>query len=634
MKRNIRGFLLSLLAPAILTAAASAASFPVPSTDESGVTRWGYMADGGRKVTDFIYASAEEFGENGLAVVTNSSGRIALVREDGKQVTGWLPNPDRVEGNEQWLMLDYGDHIAYYDTDGGLAATIEGAKGFPGDGLVAASNQEGRNSLYGYRLLHKEKAADPVPAEDEEAPKADGKTAAGEASDEAGKAPADGEEAQEAETPEVPEEENPFAIPAQYQAVGTFRKGRAVVQTVRGDYVVIDTRGAVLKELPTGTVPAALDIYDGDVVILEMQGKYALYSLETMQFASSFSYDEILPFDQAAARCRVGNLWGLIGADGALIVEPMYPYLSYMGEGVYAARGTDPGAAAVSETGRVLYSTGTYVGGFQTFIHGYSWHGKLDGSVVFFNSIGTIACPVENATDPQVLTGKVVRVTVDGVDTYIDIRSGETLYTNVRKYTLENGLTIASETYEKYLGMTPDGEEIGYQIEYPQVSGHADEAVQGRINDALRSFFVTGPSGSQERSLAVTYGFSVEGQVLVVWANGVSGAEDSAVIWNDSIGVDMVTGERYTVYDSLFGSGATTVLLKRLPQKDAPYYTYPRMDADGVTFYRNYPSKDGRAAYSKSLRLTFEQLAGALDTSGACYQALTAAGNTALAAAR
>ncbi len=616
MKRTIPNLLLSLLAPAILTAAASAASFPVPATDASGVTRWGYMADGGRTVTDFIYASAGEFAENGLAAVTSEDGKLAFVREDGRRVTGWLEMPESWQTEGPWLALNYGKYIDFYDAGGTLAASIEGASGFPGDGMVVSAVREKRQTLYGYRLLQPEPPAEPEPpSEGEEKAEASGD---GKPAEETGAESPDG-----AQPEQPPQEANPFAIEPQYLAAGNFRKGRALVRTCQGVYAVINTRGEVLRELPGGTVPIALDIYADDVVILEMQGRYALYSLENMQFLTSFSYDEILPFDRSAARCRSGNLWGLVAADGSVILEPTYPYLSYMGEGVYAARGTDPGAAAISENGTVLYSTGTYVGGFQTFTHGYSWHGRLDGSVVFFNSIGTIAQPFTDAVDPQVMTGKVVRITRDGVDCYLDIRSGETIYTNDRQYTLGDGLEITAETYEKYLGMRSDGTEYGYHVEYPQLSGHPDEAVQAAINDSIRNFFVSGPGGEQDRSLEATFGFSVEGQVLVVWANGISGLDNSAVLCNDSIGLDLVTGERYTAYGSLFGSDASATLSKRLP-KGAPYFSYPRMDAGGVTFYRNYPSVSGSAPYAKPLRLTFSQLAGAVNTDSACYRALTA----------
>ena len=644
MNRYMRSLLLSLLAPALLLAAAEAASFPVSATDETGVTRWGYISDSGSQITEFIYSTAGEFGQNGLAAVTNEEGQLALLHENGTLATDWLEMPRRVTTDGRWQALEYDGYTEYYDSDGSLVGSVEGAVGFPGDGLVVTTGRAGRRTLYGYSALRPEPAeagtedgaaGQAAVSQDQTAEKetpaeageksvqpeaAAPKDGGAEAEDSAAKPGAASEE--DGKSDSAPEEER-YAIEPQYLAAGGFRDGRALVQTERGDYAVINTRGQVLRELPEGTTPTALDIYDDHIVILEMQGKYALYSLDNMQFATSFSYDEILPFDRRAARCRVGNLWGLITASGSVVIEPTYPYLSYMGEGVYAARGTDPGAAAVSETGKVLYSTGTYVGGFQTFAHGYSWHGRLDGSVVFFNTIGTIAQPVSGADDPQVMTAKVARVTRDGVDSYIDIRSGQTIYSNDRSYDLGNGMELSAETYEKYLGMRRDGTEYGYHVEYPQLSGHSSEAVQAKINDKIRSFFVSGPSGEQERSLDVTFGFSVEGRVLVVWANGVSGLDTSAVIWNDSIGLDLVTGDCYTAYDSLFHSGAAVVLSGLLPE-GAPYYAYPRIDSEGVTFFRNHPAERGALPYAESVHLTFQELAGAVDFSGSCYRALTA----------
>ena len=601
MKRYLKTLLLSLLTPALLTAAAGMAGasvFPAPSTDEAGVTRWGYLGDGGKKVTDFIYSSASEFDASGLAAVTNEEGGFALVGRDGEPVTDWLEMPRSAESDGTYKALDYGKRIDYYDSDGQLAGSIEGAVGFPGDGLVVTGVRSGRRTVYGYTALQPE-------GQEEEAGEEEALPAAEEG----------GEPAEE-------EEDSGFAIPPQYQAAGAFRKGRALVQTETGAYAVINTRGLVLKELPEGAVPTALDIYADTTVILEMQGKYALYSLDSMQFATTFAYDEILPFDRGAARCRSGNLWGLITPSGSVVMEPTYPYLSYMGEGVYAARGTDQGAAAVSETGRVLYTTGTYVGGFQTFSHGLSWHGSLDGSVVFFNARGTLAAPLHGVENPQVMTSRTARVTRDGAESYVDIYTGETIYRNARSYPLDGGLTITAESYEKYLGMRADGTEYGYHVEYPQLSGLEDEGVQATINDALRSFFVSGPAGAKDRSLEATFGFSVEGQVLVVWASGVSGLDDAATAWCESIGLDLTTGARYTAFESLFNSSAPSVLAGLLPE-GPPYYESPRMDAGGVTFFCSYPAEKGAEPYTESVRLTYEELAQAIDFDSACYRALS-----------
>lgn len=612
MKRYFRTLLLSLLTPVLLSAAAGAAVFPAPSTNEAGETRWGYLDDEGEQVTDFIYNTASEFDETGLAVVTNSAGDVALLTQNGKRVSGWLDPPKAVESDGVYKALDYDGVIAYYDGSGQLIGSIEGAVGFPGDGLVV---KKAENGWYGYCSLQPEKfSAEESQAAEGSAEKEEGGTEEAALADE-----------EPSEVP-APSEEEPqsdgYAIPPRYRAAGAFRKGRALVQTAGGSYAVINTRGQVLKELPVGAVPQSLDIYADVAVILEMQGKYALYSLDLMQFATSFSYDEILPFDRNTARCRVGNLWGLLTPTGTVIIEPQYPYLSYMGDGVYAARGTDPGAAAVSEKGEILYTTDTYVGGFQTFSHGLSWHGNLAGDVVFFNTRGTAAKPLHGVESPQVLTSTIARIIRDGADCYVDIYTGETVYSNIRSYTLENGLHITSEVYEKYLGMRADGTEYGYHVEYPQLSGLEDAAVQSAINDTLRSFFVSGPYGTQDRSLDATYGFSVAGDVLVVWANGVSGLDLSAVVWNDSIGLDLTTGAKYTVYDSLIPSNALTELTRLLPG-EPPYLESPRMDAEGITFFRSHPAAKGSEPYAESVHLTYEELASVIDFDSACYRALS-----------
>ena len=80
-----------------------------------------------------------------------------------------------------------------------------------------------------------------------------------------------------------------------------------------------------------------------------------------------------------------------------------------------------------------------------------------------------------------------------------------------------------------------------------------NDAVQTRINNTLREFFTAGPSGETSRTaLRATYGFSLENQVLVVWASGTSDAGQAVAGWNSSIGIDLVTGARYTAERDLF----------------------------------------------------------------------------------
>lgn len=564
--------LLAVLLAAMMAVCAGAVNtvFPVPATDESGVTRWGYLNENGKQITPSEYTSASEFDETGLAAVTDPEGRAALLNSRGESVTGWLEAPLSIASDGVYHALRYEERVDYYDGKGVLAGSVAGAEGFPGDGLIAASAADEEGTLrYGYATL-----------------------------------------------------EGELVIEPRFTAVGAFHGGRALARAENGAVCILDREGQTLEELPAEAEPTSLDIYDGGVVILRMHDKYALYSTDEMKFITTLSYDELLPFDRTTARCRVGNLWGLVRADGSVALEPTYPYLSYMGEGVYAARGTDLGAAAVDETGEVLYRVETYVGGFRTFESGLSWHGDLSGNVVFFNANGTFAKTVAGIESPSVMTAQIVRVVREGTEEYLNIYTGKTVYSTAREYTLPDGSRITTERYERYLGMRDDGTEYGYYVQYPHLSGLADGALETRINDAISAFFVSGPTGTQDRSLDATYGFSIEGRVLVVWASGVSGLDNSAAIWNDSIGIDLDTGDTYITYDSLFKPDSAIALSRYLP-KGAPYFGSARMDSRGVTFFRNYPATAGEEPYAESVRLSFEELAPILDFDGACYRALS-----------
>ena len=50
-----------------------------------------------------------------------------------------------------------------------------------------------------------------------------------------------------------------------------------------------------MPALPAGADPADLTIYNDSVIILfNRAGKYALYSVQDMRFATTYAYDEIL----------------------------------------------------------------------------------------------------------------------------------------------------------------------------------------------------------------------------------------------------------------------------------------------------------------------------------------------------
>lgn len=554
-----------------LAAVPAGSLFAVPKTGIDGVERWGYMNESGKVVIDCIYSAAEPFDVSGVAAVYDAAGQAALIDAKGNILTGWQPAPQEIAYENGIAAFRYPDRTAFFTASGSRIGEYPGAVGFPANERVCVRTGEGENARYGYVDLAGVSVIAPV-----------------------------------------------------YRNAGQFADGRALVCDQQGNWQLIAPDGREQASLPAGTEPVEPVIYHNSVVILKNHvDKYALYSVKEKRFVTTYAYDEILPFHDQRAMARMGTDWGLLSTVGIEIVKPAYPYMSYMGDGLYAVRGVDTGASVIDGLGQEIYRTDTYAGGFQTFRYGISWHGTPEGGVVFFNASGSLKKTVSGIESPDIVASTVAKVYKDGRIQYINIYNGRTLYDNVREYDLDGGIHVETETYEKYLGMQEDGTEYGWKIEYPRLSGMQDETVQTRINDTIRAFFTAGPSGQSGRiALTATYGLSVEGNVLVVWANGVSDMGEAATIWDSSIGLDLRTGTKYTAERDLFNDKMLSVTGRLLPQS-APYYTSPRMDRNGVTFFRDYPATGTALPYTESVHLTFDQLAEAINFDGVCYRALT-----------
>ena len=563
--------LVILCAGTALAAVPAGSLFAVPKTGMDGVERWGYMNENGKIVIDCTYSAVEPFDISGVAVVHNDSGEAALIDAQGKNLTGWQRAPQSVEYENSVAAFRYADRTIYFNANGSRIGEYMGAVGFPRDDRVCVRTGKDSQTRYGYVDL-------------------DGTS----------------------------------VIAPAYLEAGQFSDGQALVRDLQNNCHLIERDGREVATLPPGTDPAVLKIYENGVIILRNSAKqYALYSVKEKRFLASYSYQEIQPFTGARAMMRVETNWGLLDTSGNEVLAPTYPYMSYLGSGLYAVRGVDTGAAVIDENGKVVYRTETYAGGFETFRYGISWHGTVTGDIIFFNASGSLKKTVSGIETPEIVASTVACVQRDGKTQYMNIYNGRVLYENVREYKLENGIKVTTQVYEKYLGMNEDGTEYGWYIEYPMLSGMKNEPVQTRINNTLREFFTAGPSGQTGRmALSATYGFSVENRVLVVWANGTAGTGQAATIWNSSIGIDLDTGARYTAVHDLFNDKMYEVTIKLLPQI-APFYSSPRMDKDGVTFFLSHPAAGTAQPYTESLHLTFDQLAETVEFDGACYRALT-----------
>ena len=462
----------------LVSAAAAGTIFPAEYTDIDGVTRAGYLDEDGMTVLPFAYAQAGDFADCGLAAVENEQWQTAVIDRTGKIVIAYTDSPVSVDFSDTMVAYRYTDHSVYYATDGKRIGSYPGAVGFFEDGLLLCRNaQTGRYSFV--------------------------------------------------------KEDGTAAFAAEYAAAGAFSDGLALVRSLSGVYLVIDTDGATKATLDAGADPAYYTVYGGDTVVMTNGTNSALYSISKGEYLTDFLYKTISEFRDGAAMVRQINRWGLIGTNGKLLTAPTYYYLSYMGDGLYAARSEDGSASAVDANGNIAYRTMSYVGGFNELRYGLSWHGMADGSLIFFKKNGGYFASLKNAENPTLLSENVVRVTQDETTKYINLSTGRTLLAQAASFDLGSGITAKTVHYEKFMGYQSDGTEHGWDVCFPEISGLADAKVQKSINDDIRSFFLKGPSVTAEyEALEGTYGASVEGSVLVVWANCVSGRGAGSSVWN------------------------------------------------------------------------------------------------------
>ncbi|MGE4548260.1 MAG: S-layer homology domain-containing protein [Intestinibacillus sp.] len=573
MKKYFFAALLPLFLLVTSAAAVSPSIFPVETVAEDGQSHWGYMDETGAQPIGFFYAEAGVFNEYGLAVVQNVQGQSGVIDQTGRLVVDYQDAPQSIDFGDRLIAFRYADKTLFF-THGGDAygPAFPATGGFFADDFLRVK----QNGLWGYALR-----------------------------------------------------DGSMGIAAQFADAGDFVSGRALVRTAGGEYRVLLQNGKT-QALPAE--PAYLSIFAEDVAILRDGGAMRLYSLSAGAYLGDMIYQQITPFnDDGYAMAKQGNIWGILTPKGKLSVVPEYYYLSYMGEGVYAARGENGEALAIDANNTRIYYTDTYVGGFKTFRFGLSWHGTMDGGVMFFNKNGVFSRKIANAENPEVVSKNVAAVTVDGKRQYIRLSDGKVLYAPVRTYKLDDGIQVTTRQYEKYVGMLQDGSEYGWNLSYPQFTGMKSTAVQTKINSAIEKFFLDGPSqAARKQSLVGDYGFAFYGRVLVVYADAKLGLGAGATIWNDSIALDFSTGQTYSVASDLLRAGYETVLHEQL-LADTAYtdYKYARMTDTGLLLLCNTPATAGTPARTESVRILYSSIWGVVNQSGDCYRALTvSAANT------
>lgn len=570
----MKKYLLSLLFAAMVfvVPAQAAHLFPVKQPFNN-TSLWAYMDESGSLATSFQYSNASAFNEQGLATVTDIYGFVSVINDQLETIITPQTAPISVDFGTDMIAFRYKDSSVYFNLDGTSVGTFPVTSGFFSEGLIPAQ----KDGLWGYLNLNGEFEVEPI-----------------------------------------------------YKSAGNFEGSYAVVQlSDLNCYGILNKKDYMVCLLPENIGVKYSRIWNEDIIIASESDRFALYSLSTGEFLSDFIYQEITEFENGYAIARMNNMWGIIDTSGRQAVAFEYYDLSYMGDGLYSARGnsTPTGTCSIIDTsGNLVYRTDVYAGGFNNVSYGVFWHGTLSNQILFLSKNGSFLSSFENAENPEILTEKVAKITVGGKIQYVNIKTGNIIYIPEREFSFDY-FKVSTATYEKYLGVDNNGNDNEWVLTYPVIYGMSNKVVQDKINSQIQSFFMEGPAMPLvDQSLTGSFGISQVGRLLIVWADCVYGTGNGSAIWNDSITIDLSDGTQYNLLTDLFNNNYTDVIRGLLP-KEIPIYMFssPRVTSNGISFFYNLSQDNKSERYSPSsteYNLPYSSLKKAIQTDSECYQAL------------
>ncbi|WP_025692043.1 WG repeat-containing protein [Paenibacillus zanthoxyli] len=427
---------------------------PAPFRLKEGVL-WGYIGDNGRTVIEPRFDYAEEFQENGLAVI-QTEGHSGLINTAGKEVV--KPVYVFIGSFEEGRAVA-SDSRGYFLID---------EKGKP----LTGRRYDYLNSLQEGRALFSKQT--------------EGKYKYGYLDRDARE-----------------------AIPAGYEDASDFKDGKALVKVQAGEFALIGKKGEVLH---TYHYPFVGNPGDGLLAYqAEENGKYGYIDEEGKpvikpQFTSALSFSEGRAVVNIAENYK--NAYGLIDKNGTFVIQPSYEYIQQLGEN-RVALGTPLKPAepfrgssytiADAVTGQIL---GTHpLRGVNNYSEGlasvYDEH-----ETYFIDRSGNRAAqpPVVPGSGTLSFSGRLIRADVDQRTSYYD-RNGKQVWKENTLIPLRPPYGVEERKFK------PD---INYLVYYPYVLGFSDPRVSARVNDRLKELsLVNEVIPEDQRDYSYTGDFSV-----------------------------------------------------------------------------------------------------------------------------
>ena len=567
-----------------LESRAMAALFPASVKTAEGV-KWGYIDGSGRFVIQPHYEYAEDFQQNGLAIVqmNNRSGLINklgsfVVSPVYQSIAPFSEGRAAVIDDRGFRVIDEKGRILTPQAYSYIGTYKEGRA------LFNKTDAQGR-SAYGY--LDR-----------------------------------DGRE----------------AIGAQYLAATDFQDGKAVVQVREGEYALIDTSGRILQTYPYASVGP---LGDGLLAFARTADGPKGYLDESGRVVIEPQYSVALPFEDGRAIVNASvdftqNQYGLIDKTGAYLIPPEYNDLELLGEGrVALGKAIDPNRPYLGSTYAIADADGPILTDFLYENVGRYKEGVAsvsDGRSTFFidrRGQRVSNLPIVPGSGTLTLMGELVKADVDQRVSYYD-RNGKRVWQQNTIIPLREPYRIVEHKY------APNK---NYLVYYPEIKGIANRAAREAVNNRLKELSQVKPIDpnaqldySYSGDFAVAFFRKQLVELELTGYNFPFGAAHGMPT-RIYVPIDLVSGRIYSLKD-LFKPGSDYVrVLSELVGNQIrtnPEYSYVFPDsykgispdqpfyvkADALYLYFAPYEIAPYAAGFPTFRIPFSEISGIIDESG------------------
>ena len=343
--------------------------------------------------------------------------------------------------------------------------------------------------------------------------------------------------------------------------IQNFCNGAAVYLKLDADgncsYGYIDTKGNVMVEPQYELASNFND--DNRAYVSTGSGKYALIDktgkvLENYELDLKYDYAMGLEDGYLIYTDSDSASYGVITLRGETIFEPIYSYIIYLGDALFAMKepGLEPYEANVISKQAIFNAKGEQLTDYtyydlSTFYKGYSSATNED-STFFIGLDGTIVSDL-----PKFEGTGTVRLFGDVISAFLD---GDQLYYTKDKTILwqtDNMVALSDSLKVKRLKFKPTRDVL---VNYPQIDGLSDATIQKQINTQLKSIFTDKRKDITAKdmlSVDDTFAATLLHNLLIIERDGYDyyyGAAHGMPIM-DFFYIDITTGTFYQLKDLL-----------------------------------------------------------------------------------